>query len=258
MRCFWTFAIVISLFVCGSCSRHIDAEAEHTTVSTVPTAELVKSAEVLFAQRTDAAKLKEAVAVIGKARNPDKRDFEVEWKFAMFNYFLGKQTTDEAEADKILRDGYAAGLIASRLEPAKADGYFWAGANLGEQARRSPVTVGLKATSEIRTLMNKVIELDPKYQGASAYDALAQLELATRFTGGKPEKAIEYLEAALALEKENSFIYLHLAEALIAVQKRPEARKHLEFILKMKPNPEYQVENEEVLQKAKKLLETKF
>ena len=249
--------LAISLFLLNSCSSHIEAEAEKQK-ETVPIADLVKQSDALFAQRTDVAKLREAVQTIARGRNNDQRNFEVEWKFAMYNYFLSKQLSDGKEVDKILKDGYTAGLIASRLEPNKPDGYFWAGANLGEQARRSPITVGLKSTSEIRELMNKVIEIQPNYQGASAFDAIAQLELATRLTGGKPEKAVEYLEKALTHEKENSYIYLHLAEAYLAVQKPAEAKKQLDYIFKMKPNPEYETERQEVLEKAKKMLDTKF
>ncbi|MBK7708734.1 MAG: hypothetical protein IPJ30_24015 [Acidobacteria bacterium] len=69
--------------------------------------------------------------------------------------------------------------------------------------------------------MNKVIELDPKYQGASAYDALAQVELSTtRMMGGKPEKAVEYLEKALELKGE----HVHLFASCRGVRGgRPEA-----------------------------------
>ncbi len=248
--------ILIISFLFVSCASRIEAESE--TKVTVPTEQLVKQAEALFLERTTLEKLREAVKTMALARNADQREFAIEWKFAKYSYFLAKQLADETEADKVLKDGYTAALIASRLEPNKVEGYFWAGANLGEQARRSPITVGLRATSEIRELMNKVIEIEPNYEGASAFDALAQLELATRLTGGKPAKAVEYLEKALIYEKENSYLHLHLAEAYVAVQKPAAAKQQLEYIFKMKENPQYSVENKEVLEKAKKMLETKF
>lgn len=252
-----TLLLVVSIIV-SSCASHIEAEVENKSKETIPVAELVKQSDELFLRRADLTKLREAIRIISQTRNPDARNFEVEWKISKYNYFLGKQITDEKEADKILKEGYTAGLIASRLEPNKPEGYFWAGANLGEQAKRSPITVGLKSTDDIRELMNKVIQIQPDYQGASAFDALAQLELATRLINGKPEKAVEYLEKALTYEKENSYLYLHLAEAYLAVQKPAEAKKQLDAIFKLKPNPEYEVESKEVLEKARKILETKF
>jgi len=253
--------ILILLALSGlftACALTTEAEVDTKAKESIPVAELVKQSDSLFLQRTDPAKLREAVSLMARARNADNRVFEIESKFAKYNYFLSKQLRDEKEADKILKDGYTAGLIASRLEPNKPDGYFWAGANLGEQARRSPITVGLKATAEIRDLMNKVIEIQPDFQGASPFDALAQLELATRLTGGQPEKAVEYLEKALELEKENGYLYLHLAEAYLALQKKAEAKKQLDQIFKLKADPENAVEYQEILEKAKKLLETKF
>ena len=153
----------------------------------------------------------------------------------------------------------SAGKIAARLEPDKAEGHFWSGANLGEQAKRSPVTVGIKSIDDIRAEMNKVIEIQPGYQSASAYDALAQVELkAGLLGGGKPEKAVEYLEKALEISKDNAYLYLHLGEAYLAVNRNADARKQLEYVLKMKPNPEYLPEHKECMEKAKKLLETRF
>jgi predicted Zn-dependent protease len=245
-------------FLFTSCASKNESEVESKPKETVPTIELVKKSDELFAQRADLSKLHESVNTMARARNADQRNFEVEWKFAKYNFFLSKQLTDEKEVDKILKDGYTAGLIASRLEPNKPEGYFWAGANLGEQARRSPITVGLKATGEIRELMGKVIEIQPDYQGASAFDALGQLELATRLTGGKAEKAVEYLEKGLQYEKGNGYLYLHLAEAYLALQKNAEAKAQLDIIFKMKVAPEYEIEQQEVLAKARKMLENKF
>lgn len=256
MKFFLTFILIFSVLF-SACDKNTEFVSEpiNTTVSTT---EIITKADQLFSQRSDIEKLKEAIITIARARNIAKRNFESEWKFAKYNYFLSKQITDKKEIEKLLEDGYEAGIIAAKLEPNKPDGYFWAGACLGEQARKNPLTMGIKSTDEIRQLMNKVIELQPDYQKASAFDALAQLELATRLLGGSPQKAIEYLEKALEYDKENGYIYLHLGEAYLAANKNSEAKKQLEFVLKMKPIPEYQTEHLEITEKAKKILETKF
>jgi tetratricopeptide (TPR) repeat protein len=257
---FYRFITIAALsFWLISCASKVETEPITNKNNSVAPAEIIAQAENLFRQREDLSKLREAVKLIGAARSIDNRIYEIEWQFARFNYFLGKQTTDEKESEKAFEDGVQAGRIAAKIEPNKPDGHFWYGANLGEQARRSPVTVGLKSIDEIRTAMNKVIEIQPNYQAASAYVALAQVELkAGLLGGGKPEKAVEYLEKALQLEKENTYIYLYLGEAYLAVGRDAEARKQLEYLLKMKPNPEYMFEYKETTEKAKKLLETRF
>ncbi|MBK8812807.1 MAG: tetratricopeptide repeat protein [Acidobacteria bacterium] len=251
--------IIATALLLASCASKAETESLDARTDPAVLADVISRSDELFRQREDLAKLREAVKMLGAIRNPNQRNFEVEWKFAKYNYCLGRQTTDEKESERAFEAGKQAGRIASRIEPSKPDGHFWFGANLGEQARRSPVTVGIKSIDDIRETMNKVIELDPKYQGASAYDALAQVELSTTgMMGGKPEKAVEYLEKALELEKENTYIYLHLAEAYAAVGRKPEARKHLEHLLRMKPDSEYIVEYKESTEKAKKMLETRF
>lgn len=256
--CFLLF-ISSALIFFVSCASSSVAEVENVdSKSNVPVAEIIAKTDTLCKKHEDLAVLRECLQLLATVRKPDNRNFEVEWKFARYNYFLGKLTDKESESEKAFADGEQAGKLASRIAPDKPDGYFWYGANLGEQAKRAPVTKGLTSIDDIREAMNKVIEIQPDYQGASAYDALAQLELATRLTGGKPEKAVEYLEKALELGKENSYIHLHLAEAYLATNRNADAKKQLDALLQMKPNPDYLPEYEESVQKAKELLKSKF
>ena len=251
-----TIVFVAAVFV--SCSSRAETEMPQPQVAPEKISQAVARADELFSQREDVEKLREAVETLARVRDPDNRNYEVEWKFSKYNYFLGKQTDRENEREEAFEDGRQSGRIASRIAPDKPDGFFWSGANLGEQAKISPVTVGVKAIGDIREAMNKVIEIDPAYQGASAYDALAQIELTTGLFGGKAERAVEYLEKALEIEKNNSYVRLHLAEAYLAVGKKAEAKKQLEYLLQMKPAPGYAVEYKETSEQAKKMLETKF
>ena len=250
--------IVITLCLQLSCASTDAIETVGPSVSPEVIASSLTRSEALFKQREDVAKLREGVNLLRKARDFRQRNFEVEWKFAKLNYFLGKQSTDEKEANTAFEEGRDAGKIASGLEPKKAEGYFWHGANLGELSRKNMLTVGVKSLPEVRSAMEKVVELNPGYQNTSAYDVLGQIELETRLYGGKVEKAVKLFEKALETEKGNMNIHLHLAEAYLALQKENEARKQLEKVLSMKPNPDYAIEGREAIEKAKKLLDTKF
>jgi len=256
---FYSFITITWLSFCfASCAPKIETSEIEIPPNTALIAENVSKAEELSKQHNDLSKLREAVKLLAQVRNADDRNYEVEWKFARCNYFLGKLISDEKESDKIYKEGEAAGKIASRLEPNKPDGFFWYGANLGEQAKRSPLTKGLTSVDDIRSAMNIVIDIEPEYQGASAFDVLAQIELSTGLVGGKPEKAVEYLEKAIKLEKENAYIQLHLAQAYLAVNRDAEVKKQPDYIIRMKPNPDYLPEYEESLKEAKKLLATRF
>ena len=250
--------IVSAALLLASCASEVETEEAIPRFSDEEISRAVSKADELFARRETVANLREAVQTLSKIRDADRRNFEVEWKFSKYNYFLSKQTDSEEEAEKLLKQGLAAGIIASRIAPERPDGHFWYGANLGEQAKRSPVTVGIKSIDDIRGAMNKVIEIDPSYQGASAFDALAQIELSAGFFGGEPKKAVEYLEKALEYEKDNAYIRLHLAEAYMAVGKKAEAKRQLDYLLQMKPAPEYIVEYRETTEAAKKILDRRF
>lgn len=251
-------SVVITLCLQTGCSTTDAIETSGPTVTPEVISSSLMQSEALFKQREDVAKLREAVNTLRKARDYRQRNFEVEWKFARLNYFLGKQTTDDKESNAAFEEGRDAAKIASGLEPQKPDGYFWYGANLGELARKNPITVGLKSVDDVKAAMQKVVELQPDYQDTTAYDVLGQIEMETRIYGGKPEKAVELFEKALETEKENMNIHLHLGEAYLAVKKDAEARKQFEKVLSMKPDPDFLIEGKEAIEKAKKLLATKF
>jgi tetratricopeptide (TPR) repeat protein len=223
-----------------------------------PVDDALARSEALFKQREDPAKLREAVETLAAARDPDNRNYEVEWRFAKDSCVLGQASTDDAEREKHFNAGKEAARIASRMQPDKPDGYFWLAANLGELSKMSPISVGLKNIDDIQNAANKVIEINPGYQGASAYDILAQVELNTHLIGGKADEAVGYLQKAIQIEKRNSTLHLDLARAYIAVNKYDLSKKELETVVTMQPDPEYLLEHNANVAEAKKMLATKF
>lgn len=254
---FITFAIFVLLtFGCASSGEATDAGTSPRKNVNVP--EILKKADQLFGERENVAKLREAIKILSEARNADNRNYEVEWTFAKYNYFLAMQSDSDKEVEAVLKEGEKAALIATRMEPDKADGFFWFAANLGESARLSPLTVGIRRVDEIRNALKKVIEIQPDYQGASAYDGLARIELESGLVGGKTQKAIDYLEKGLELEKNNSNIRINLARAYLRSDRNAEAKTQLEYVIKMEPDRDYKIEYQVNLKEAKRLLESRF
>src|SRR5688572_25387901 len=209
-------AIVITLCVLSGCGTGAASREAAPAISEEAISLALKDSETRFAARANIENLGNAVSVLGRVRDPDNRNFEVEWKFAKYSYFLGKAETDETKATEAFERGRDAGRIAARIEKEKPDGHFWFAANLGELAKMSPLTVGLKSVDDLRGSMEKVIAIAPDYQGASAFDALGQLEVATRsFKGGKTERAVEHYKKGLSMAPDNANLHLHLAEAYL-------------------------------------------
>ena len=251
-----TFVITMCLQL--GCSPNTEPESAIPKPPKYPIDETLARADQLFAQREDVKKLEEARQMTAKLREPDNRNFEVEWRFSKYSLFLGQKTDDEEKRQKILEEGRDAGKIASRVQADRPEGYFWYGANLAALAKMSPVTVGYTSVDNIRDAMNTVIKIQPDYQGASAYDVLARIELNTHLFGGKSAKAVEYLEKGIELEKNNSSLQLHLAQAYLEEDKTDKAKEQLEYILKMQPDPNYVPEHKENVAEAKKLLASRF
>lgn len=254
----FVLVIAFSALITASCSIGGQPDPSVALKESIPVADLIAQADELYKQRADLEKLRDGIALLKRARNADNRNFEANWKLAKFSYYLGKYTTDDKESEKALKDGSEAGEMASIVEQNKPHGYFWHGACLGEDARRSPLTKGITSVAKIKELMNKVIGIDPTYQNGSVYDALSQVELKSALVGGDPQKAVEYAEKALEIEKTNSFIYLHLAEAYLATHQQEKAKKHLDYLLKKGPHPDYVPEYADAKAQAEKLLRTRF
>jgi hypothetical protein len=251
--------LCLALFIAGAVSgcRKRSAETSQTgaVVSEKTTADRIAEADALYSQRQDLSKVRLGIAVLWQARLADEGNYEVAWKLAKLNYYLGLHSTDDRERDSAFREGVDAGRIAVQLQDDKADGHFWLGANYGGSAEFS-VLAGLAYFEDIRREMEKVVQIDERYEGGSAYMALGQLYLkAPKILGGDKQKAVGYLEKGLRFGGNNSLLRLHLAEAYHALKRDQEARKEIDFILKMTPNPDYLPEYKEAVEQAKKLEE---
>jgi tetratricopeptide (TPR) repeat protein len=250
--------IVITWWALSACSSKSNADIPRMNVPPEVIQKALLDSDNLFKQRDDLDKLRLAIKALSEVRDADNRNYQVEWNYAKYNYFLGKYSPKEDEAESALEQGRDAGKIASKVTPEKPDGHFWYAANLGELSKKSPITVGLRSVDDIKQEMNKVLEIQPDYQGASAYDALGQVELMTRLKGGDAAKAVEYFEKGLQLAPDNTNLKLHLGEAYLAVKRDADARRQLDQLLAMKPNPEYMPEYRECVEKARKLIATNF
>src|SRR6185503_10259571 len=97
-----------------------------------------------------------------------------------------------------------------------------------------------------------VLKIDERFQGGAAYLGLGQLYLqAPKLFGGDYQKAIEYLEKGLKVGSNNALLRLRLAEAYHDVHRDAEARKQIDVVLTMTPNPEFLPEYKEANEGAK-------
>jgi tetratricopeptide (TPR) repeat protein len=194
------------------------------------------------------------VALLRQARVADPGNYEVAWRLAMHNYYLGAHTTDDDERDDAFREGIEFGKIAVQLQDGRPEGHFWLGANYGGDAENSTLA-SLSNVEDIKREMGTVIKLDERFEAGSAYLALGQLYLqAPRVLGGNVQTAIEYLERGIKIGPNNALLRLNLAKAYRAANRDGEARKQIDFIMQMTPDPQYVPEQKEAIREGQQLL----
>ena len=214
----------------------------------------VAEADILYEARADLVRARVAVAALRQAQVADYGNYEAAWKLARAAYYVGDHTDDDSESDDMFRQGTEAGQAAVKLQPDKAEGHFWLGANYGGSAANSTLA-NLSSVQDIRREMEAVIKIDEGFQSGSAYLGLGRLYLqAPRVLGGDVNKAIEYLEKGLKFGPNNSLMRFHLAEAYAAAERTAEARKQLDALFAITPDPKYAAEHSDAVEKGKKLL----
>jgi tetratricopeptide (TPR) repeat protein len=214
----------------------------------------IAAAEGLYAGREDMNKARAAVTALRQAHTTDYGNYEAAWKLARAAFYVGDLTDNDSERDDMFREGTQAGQAAVKLQPDKADGHFWLGANYGGTAEHSTIA-NLSSFQDIKGEMEAVLKIDEAYQGYSAYLGLGRLYLkAPKILGGDTTKAVEYLEKGVKVNPNNTVMRYHLAEAYEANRRDADAKKQIEALMAMTPDPKYVAEHKNAVEKAKKLL----
>ena len=213
----------------------------------------IAEGDQLYAAREDMSKARVAVAAYRQAVTADYGNYDAAWKLARASFYVGDHTNSDDESEDMFRTGIEAGKAAVKLQGGRPEGHFWLGANYGGNAQRSTLA-SFATVQDIRAEMETVIKLDEKFQGGAAYLGLGRLYLkAPKVLGGDTSKAIESLKKGLAINPNNALMKYYLAEAYDYEHRDGEAKKLIDEILAMTPDPEYIAEHKDAVAKANKL-----
>jgi tetratricopeptide (TPR) repeat protein len=248
------FVLVGALPIVGiSCRKASTATADRAVVP--PASEAIAEADQLYGGRADLVKVRQGIVALRQAEADAQSNYDLAWRLAKFNYYLGAHSPSADERDKAFHDGIEAGKLAVKLQNGKPEGHFWLGANYGGSAKES-ILSGLSEFDDIKSEMETVLKLDEGYQNGSAYLALGQLYLeAPGLLGGDTQKAIQYLEKGLKLGPDNALLRAQLVAAYVEAHRNEEARKQIDVLLAMKPAPGFEPEYNEALAQVQKLQE---
>ena len=87
-------------------------------------------------------KVRQAIVALRQVQADDPTNYDIAWRLAEFDYFLGSHSSDSGEKDKSFREGIEAGKLAVKLQDGKPEGHFWLGANYGGSAEMSTLAGG--------------------------------------------------------------------------------------------------------------------
>ena len=150
--------VMIAVAITGiSCGKAAMAPTDR--VAERPAPEAIAAADQLYLGRADLVKVRQGVVTLRGAQAEDQSNYDLAWRLAKFNYYLGAHTPEATERDKAFHDGIEAGKLAVTLQDGKPDGHFWLGANYGGQAKNS-MLAGLSEFDDIKSERETVIKLD--------------------------------------------------------------------------------------------------
>jgi tetratricopeptide (TPR) repeat protein len=210
--------------------------------------------DALYAHRDDLPSARRAETIWAERLKANANDFESAWKLARARYWIGGHVAD-VDRKATYEAGIAAGRDASRLQPARPEGYFWLAANMGALAESFGLGQGIKYRGDIKDALLTVLKLDPAFQAGSADRALGRWYYKVPgLFGGSKKKSEEHLRRSLTYSPNSTASHFFLAETLLAAGRRDDARAELQRVLDAPLDPDWIPEDSEFKEKAQKLL----
>ena len=181
--------------------------------------------DALYRQRDTIASAQQAEGIGAGRLATNPKDFESSWKLARARYWLGGHA-DGKKRKAYLESGITAGRAAVALAPNKPEGHFWVAANMGALAESFGLRQGLKYRGDIKDALLMVLRIDPASQKGSADRALGRWYYKVPgLFGGSDRKSEEHLRKSLTYDPNSVSSLFFLAETLIELGKKDEARR---------------------------------
>ena len=212
--------------------------------------------DALYKQRETLASAQQAEQIWADRFAKDPKDFESAWKLARARYWLGGHAPEKSRK-AYLEAGIAAGRATVALAPNKPDGHFWIAANMGALAESFGLRQGIKYRGEIRNELETVLRLEPAFLQGSADRALGRWYYKVPgLFGGSDKTSEDHLRKSLTYNPQSTISLYFLAETLIELNKKDEARATLQKVIAVPLDPDWTPEDREFKQKAQTLLAT--
>jgi tetratricopeptide (TPR) repeat protein len=208
----------------------------------------------LYNDREHLASARKAADIWAAEVSADPRNFDAAWKLARVYYWLGGHAPQE-ERRAFLQKGITAAQQAVAGQPNRPEGHFWSAANMGTMAEASGLTTGLKYRKPVKNELETVLKLDPSFMDGSADRVLGRWYFRVPgLFGGSKTQAEAHLRASLKYDPNSTVSHYFLAELLLDVGRKSEARAELQKVIDAPFNAQWAPEDREYKDKARALL----
>ncbi|MBL8137468.1 MAG: tetratricopeptide repeat protein [Acidobacteria bacterium] len=221
-------------------------------------AAVLADADALYRDREHPASALAAAKVWADRLAARADDFEAAWKLARARYWLGTNGPGTADEKKrVLEQGIAAARAAMAMRPEAVEGHFWMAANMGALADAHGLRQGMKYRTPIKAALEKALAIQPAYLDGSPDRALGRWYFKVPgLFGGDVRKSETHLRKALTYKPDSVISLLFLAETLIELDRRTEARATLQAAIDATPDAEWAPEDARFKAQARTLLAT--
>ena len=211
--------------------------------------------DALYRERNTPSQAAKAVEIWAARLDANPKDFESAWKVSRGRYWLGTNGTPPPARKAELEKGIAAARVAATLEPGKPEGHFWLAANMGALAESFGLRQGIKYRGDIKASLERVLAIDPSFLQGSADRALGRwyFKVPGMF-GGDDRKSETHLRKALSYNENSVITHLFLAETLVDLGKKDQARDQLHAAIDAPEDPDWVPEDMRFREQAAALL----
>ena len=169
-----------------------------------------------------------------------------------------ERSREEARRIAAYEEGARLAHKAIELRESLANAHFYYAANLGSAAQLEGLIASALNIFELKAQVSRTLELQEDHAPALHMMGM-MLEELPWFLGGDADKAIGYLEKAVASKEDYMQARLDLAKMYLKRQKKDKAVQQLRIVARQRPSDKitawaqrYRPEAEELLQKVEK------
>ena len=175
-----------------------------------------------------AGNLRKSLELSRKLSGENPGSYETWWRYARSAFFVANRASSNREKSAAGYEGYEAALKAQKIEPGRADAWYWGACSLGEYGRScgilNAVTKGI--ATKIRDQLEKAVRYNRRLNHGGPLVALGRYWYRLPWPMKDIKKSIRYLRESVKVAPYNLRNHAYLADAYVEDGKLSEAEKH--------------------------------